>query len=79
MISNEDCNSYKYNNYFFTTVRDNMLCAVPAGERSKGKVCKEDFGAPLVERVGGRYELIGVLSNMVMQCAQVMYPAIYAR
>ena len=78
MISNEECNSWSYNNYFFTTVRDQMFCAV--NKKKKGrKVCKEDTGAPLVEKVGGRYELVGVVSNMVLNCGESMYPAIFTR
>ena len=78
VISNNDCNSFSYNNYFFTTVRDHMFCAV---RKKKGKkICKDDIGRPMVvEKAGGRYELIGVVSNMVMNCGETMYPAIFTR
>ena len=54
-----------------------MFCAVT--KKNEAKVCKDDIGAPLVEYVGGRYELIGVVSNMVMNCGETMYPAIFTR
>jgi uncharacterized repeat protein (TIGR01451 family) len=79
ILSNEACNEAFYNNYFFTEVTENMMCAgfIYKGGRDS---CYGDSGGPLVvqDPDTAEWQVAGLVSWGI-GCAMPGLPGVYTR
>ena len=74
ILTNSECRAK--NPIYSGKVDSNMICA---GVAQGGKdACKRDSGGPLAAQLGGRANLVGVVS-WGQGCAEASYPGVYTR